>query len=93
VTTRWTVTIDCAHPARLAAFWRLALGYVAASPPEGSQNRTVNGRPGEGVVIITQARDLRQDWVELRGFEPLTPSMRTRCATGLRHSPRDRTPA
>jgi hypothetical protein len=25
--------------------------------------------------------------VELRGFEPLTPSMRTRCATGLRHSP------
>jgi hypothetical protein len=27
------------------------------------------------------------DLVELRGFEPLTPSMRTRCATGLRHSP------
>ncbi|MEA2424988.1 MAG: hypothetical protein QOH13_1398 [Thermoleophilaceae bacterium] len=26
-------------------------------------------------------------YVELRGFEPLTPSMRTRCATGLRHSP------
>jgi hypothetical protein len=25
--------------------------------------------------------------VELRGFEPLTPSMRTRCATGLRYSP------
>ncbi len=28
--------------------------------------------------------------VELRGFEPLTPSMRTRCATGLRHSPMNR---
>src|ERR1700761_221227 len=28
-------------------------------------------------------------WVELRGFEPLTPSMRTRCATGLRHSPKN----
>ncbi|GLZ04828.1 hypothetical protein Acsp03_22940 [Actinomadura sp. NBRC 104412] len=28
-------------------------------------------------------------WVELRGFEPLTPSMRTRCATGLRYSPRN----
>ena len=27
-------------------------------------------------------------WVELRGFEPLTPSMRTRCATGLRYSPK-----
>ena len=33
--TRWTVTMDCADPARLAAFWRLALGYVEASPPEG----------------------------------------------------------
>jgi hypothetical protein len=28
------------------------------------------------------------DLVELRGFEPLTPSMRTRCATGLRYSPK-----
>ncbi len=27
--------------------------------------------------------------VELRGFEPLTPSMRTRCSTGLSHSPAD----
>ena len=35
-----------------------------------------------------QAADLRF-WVELRGFEPLTPSMRTRCATGLRYSPRN----
>jgi len=35
MTTRWTVTIDCAHPAPLAAFWSLALGYVEASPPAG----------------------------------------------------------
>lgn len=28
--------------------------------------------------------------VDLRGFEPLTPSMRTRCATGLRHRPLQR---
>lgn len=27
--------------------------------------------------------------VELRGFEPLTSSVRTRRATGLRHSPND----
>ena len=27
--------------------------------------------------------------MELRGFEPLTPSMRTRCATGLRYSPKN----
>ena len=33
-------------------------------------------------------RDLTCNFsVELRGFEPLTPSMRTRCATGLRYSP------
>jgi hypothetical protein len=30
----------------------------------------------------------RNQRVELRGFEPLTPSMRTRCATGLRYSPK-----
>jgi len=35
MSTRWTVTVDCAHPATLAAFWGLALGYVEASPPEG----------------------------------------------------------
>jgi hypothetical protein len=28
-----------------------------------------------------------RDRAELRGFESLTPSMRTRCATGLRYSP------
>jgi len=33
--TKWTLTIDCAHPARLAAFWRVALGYVDAPPPDG----------------------------------------------------------
>src|SRR5713101_7771393 len=36
--------------------------------------------------LTYQASDL-QFLVELRGFEPLTPSMRTRCATGLRYSP------
>jgi hypothetical protein len=35
MSTAWTVTIDCAHPAKLAAFWCLALGYTEASPPEG----------------------------------------------------------
>ena len=34
-----------------------------------------------------QDRNWPLTWVELRGFEPLTPSMRTRCATGLRYSP------
>ena len=35
MSTRWTVTFDCADPAALAAFWSLALGYIQASPPEG----------------------------------------------------------
>jgi Glyoxalase-like domain len=35
MTTKWTLTIDCARPAELAAFWSVALGYVEASPPEG----------------------------------------------------------
>jgi len=29
------VTFDCADPARLAAFWASALGYVIQQPPEG----------------------------------------------------------
>jgi hypothetical protein len=33
--TRWTLTIDCASPQRLAAFWAEALGYVEKPPPEG----------------------------------------------------------
>jgi hypothetical protein len=35
MSTEWTLTIDCAEPARLAAFWCLALGYAEAPPPEG----------------------------------------------------------
>jgi Glyoxalase-like domain len=32
--TRWSLTMDCAQPARLAKFWALALGYVE-KPPAG----------------------------------------------------------
>ena len=35
MTTRWTVTLDCADPSRLARFWALALGYADAPPPAG----------------------------------------------------------
>jgi hypothetical protein len=51
-------------------------------------------RSSDGQMIfsmIIQVKDHGSDlwvWVELRGFEPLTPSMRTRCATGLRYSPK-----
>jgi hypothetical protein len=33
--TAWTLTVDCARPGELAAFWREALGYVEAPPPAG----------------------------------------------------------
>lgn len=35
MSVNWSVTIDCADPAGLAAFWKLALDYVDASPPDG----------------------------------------------------------
>jgi hypothetical protein len=34
-TTPWTLTFDCADPARMAAFWKLALDYDDAPPPAG----------------------------------------------------------
>jgi Glyoxalase-like domain len=36
MSTAWAITFDCADPAALAAFWRLALGYVDGPPPAGS---------------------------------------------------------
>jgi hypothetical protein len=35
MSTYWQLTFDCADPAALAAFWRLALGYVDGPPPAG----------------------------------------------------------
>lgn len=35
MTVVWGMTVDCADPARLAAFWREALGYVDAPVPGG----------------------------------------------------------
>lgn len=50
--------------------------------PHGDKHRGKYGSPGTSVTDIPGLHN-----VELRGFEPLTPSMRTRCATGLRYSP------
>jgi hypothetical protein len=33
--TAFTLTYDCADPAVLAEFWKTALGYVDAPPPQG----------------------------------------------------------
>ena len=35
MTTKWTMTIDCADPSLVARFWCTALGYLEADPPKG----------------------------------------------------------
>jgi len=35
MTTKWTITIDCAARAPVARFWWTALGYVDSDPPKG----------------------------------------------------------
>jgi glyoxalase superfamily protein len=35
MTTPWSLTIDCARPSLVAAFWAFALGYVEPPPPNG----------------------------------------------------------
>jgi hypothetical protein len=35
MTTKWTITMDCADVKTMMSFWRLALGYVDPTPPEG----------------------------------------------------------
>lgn len=35
MSTPWTITFDCADPARQATFWKRALGYADAPPPSG----------------------------------------------------------
>jgi hypothetical protein len=54
------------------------------STPAASTGATNAESPADGRALNDVATHHK---VELRGFEPLTPSMRTRCATGLRHSP------
>src|SRR5215471_15438808 len=62
------------YPRRLASAMRQAYSLAPTMAPtqKGSNSNIAADLPFR---------------VELRGFEPLTPSMRTRCATGLRYSP------
>ncbi len=64
--------------------------HTVGNGPQGTQN--ARRSTPTGVSLDPAGIDEVQGFhpsnlVELRGFEPLTPSMRTRCATGLRHSP------
>ena len=35
MTQAWTLSVDCSDPVTVAAFWKVALGYVDAPPPAG----------------------------------------------------------
>ena len=59
---------------------------ISQIPPNIAEGPTPGTRMGPNQRASDLVRDQIPE-VELRGFEPLTPSMRTRCATGLRYSP------
>lgn len=52
----WTVTIDCADPPTVAAFWKEALGYVDAPPPEGQEDM-LDGRPDHVVMADPEGNE------------------------------------
>jgi hypothetical protein len=60
---------------------------ISQIPPNNASGSTQEARaePDERASYLVRHEIHR---VELWGFEPQTPSMRTRCATGLRHSPK-----
>ena len=60
---------------------------ISQIPPNHAESPSHRSRLGLKERASDQVID-RIQRVELRGFEPLTPSMRTRCATGLRYSPK-----
>jgi integrase len=60
---------------------------ISQIPPNHAESPSHRSGLGLKERASDQVRD-RIQRVELRGFEPLTPSMRTRCATGLRYSPK-----
>ena len=61
---------------------------ISQIPPKIAVDPTLGTRMGSSQRASDLAKHQNQP-VELRGFEPLAPSMRTRCATGLRYSPKN----
>jgi site-specific DNA recombinase len=70
---------------------RPSVTRASRPPARESGARRDAARPSTLAALLDRAvfggGSSKAAMVELRGFEPLTPSMRTRCATGLRHSP------
>ena len=53
--TSWGLTIDAEDPARLAAFWADALGYVQADPPDGFETWNAISTAGAWVISLSVA--------------------------------------
>lgn len=51
MTTHWTLGYDAADPQRLAAFWRLALGYVSEPGFDGPDSASIVDPQGSGPAI------------------------------------------
>lgn len=49
--TLWTLGCDAADPQRLAAFWALALGYVAEPGFDGPDNASIVDPDGVGPAV------------------------------------------
>ena len=60
--TQWSLTIDCACPAKLAEFWALALGYVQPPPP-----RWPRVLPAAERLVAAGATVIRTDIMQGRG--------------------------
>jgi hypothetical protein len=88
--------VPVSNPPRLRDFLRFSGQLFAFRARSAPQIQRLAGRLM--VAAVCSCRKIKKGrllvdnrpltWVELRGFEPLTPSMRTRCATGLRYSPK-----
>jgi site-specific DNA recombinase len=67
---------------------------VNLAPPTAPEAKKKGSAPAENSAEAhspcSEGVRERSPLVELRGLEPLTPSMRTRCATRLRYSPLER---
>lgn len=71
----WATDSECARSVLFLCFFRVSRGF-----------RRVKERPGNiGIATFPGLRP----FVELRGFEPLTPSMPWRCATSCAIAPRN----
>ena len=64
-------------------------GATHNAPHSGGSGARPSGDITRRPPVLVRGQEAPKSLVELRGFEPLTPSMRTRCATGLRYRPKE----